>query len=160
MKHKCYGGTERAAAGFTLIELMVVIAIVAILAAIALPSYTDYITRSKLTEAQNGLQDFRVHMEQYYQDNRQYVTAGGACGFDPAATEAGAKYFGFICTSTGAGNTATYIAQASGNAGTPVSGFVFTIDNGNNKTTASVPVRWSVPVPNTCWVVRKGGGCS
>ena len=52
------------AEGFTLLELMIAVAIVAILAAIALPSYSDYIKRAKLVEAQNALADFRVKMEQ------------------------------------------------------------------------------------------------
>jgi len=67
--------------GFTLIELMVVVAIVAILAAVALPAYNDYVTRSKLTDAVTGLSDFRVRMEQFYQDNRRYDGGGlGGCG--------------------------------------------------------------------------------
>jgi len=53
--------------GFTIIELMIAVAIIAILAAIALPAYNDYIQRGKLTEAFTGLADFRVRMEQFYQ---------------------------------------------------------------------------------------------
>ena len=68
--------------GFTLVELMIVVAIIAILAAIAVPSYNDYVTRSKLQEAHTNLAAARVNMEQYYQDNRVYTTApgSGACG--------------------------------------------------------------------------------
>jgi prepilin-type N-terminal cleavage/methylation domain-containing protein len=68
--------------GFTLIELMITVAIIAILAAIAVPNYTDYITRSKFTEAHGMLGDLRVKMEQYYMDNRRYGTTvgGGVCG--------------------------------------------------------------------------------
>ncbi|GAA0705541.1 type IV pilin protein [Dokdonella soli] len=158
MKLKCHGGTERAAEGFTLIELLVVIAIVAILAAIALPSYSDYITRSKLTEAQNGLQDFRVHMEQFFQDSRNYG-AGAACGLDPAATEAGA-YFDFTCTRTAAAPPApeTYTATATGKASTPVAGFTFTINSANARATTNVPAGWTANA--SCWIVRKGGSCS
>src|SRR5450631_654421 len=61
--------------GFTLIEVMVVVAIIAILAAIALPNYTDYVTRGRIVEATAGLGDARNKMEQYYQDNRTYPTA-------------------------------------------------------------------------------------
>src|SRR5258708_25584757 len=62
--------------GFTLIELMVTVAIVAILAGIAIPSYTSYITRSKLLEATSNLLGMRTKLELYFQDNRTYA---GAC---------------------------------------------------------------------------------
>ena len=54
----------RCARGFTLIELMITVAVIAVLSAIALPSYTDYVTRSKLAEAYAHLADLRVKMEQ------------------------------------------------------------------------------------------------
>src|SRR2546425_8114960 len=62
--------------GFTLIELMVAVAIVAILAAVALPNYTDYVRRGKIQEATSALLAMRVKTEQYFQDNRQYPTGG------------------------------------------------------------------------------------
>ncbi len=65
--------------GFTLIELMIIVAIVSILAAVALPAYGDYVRRGQLPEAFAGMSDLRVKMEQYYQDNRNYGTNGGNC---------------------------------------------------------------------------------
>ena len=67
---------NRAGGGFTLIELMVVCAIVAILAAIAIPAYSDYIKRSHIIEATSRLSDLRVRLEQFFLDNRTYT---GAC---------------------------------------------------------------------------------
>jgi len=60
----------RQARGFTLIELLITVVVLGILAAIALPSYTSYITRSKLTEAGAQLSDLRVKLEQRFQDAR------------------------------------------------------------------------------------------
>ena len=62
------------ASGFTLIEVMITVAIVAILGSIALPAYFDYVRRGQLPEAFSNLADYRVKMEQYYQDNRNYGT--------------------------------------------------------------------------------------
>jgi len=153
---------RKLAAGFTLIELMVTVAIIAILAAIALPSYTDYVKRSKLTEGHNALAAYRVSMEQYYQDNRDYGTA--ACG---VAAPTDLKYFTLGCTPAAASSSAAagqaYVANVQGNAGTQVAGFTFNIDNNNNRTTTAAPAGWgtaSATAPINCWVMRKGGGCS
>jgi len=138
--------------GFTLIELMVVIVIIAILAAIALPAYSDYVKRSELTDAHNALSDFRVRMEQYYQDNRNYG-AGAGCG----APAPRLKYFTFNCASAAGGQT--YTATATASATEAVKGFTFTIANDNTRDTTAFPAGWGPP-PAKCWVVKKGGGCS
>src|SRR5437867_53900 len=63
-------------AGFTLIEVMIVVAIVGVLAAIALPNYSDYVKRGKITEATSALAEVRTRYEQWFLDNRTYA---GAC---------------------------------------------------------------------------------
>ena len=69
--------------GFTLIEVMIVVVIIGILAAIAIPQYSDYVIRSKIPEATSALAGARVKMEQFFQDNRTYA---GACpGTNPTA---------------------------------------------------------------------------
>ncbi len=90
--------------GFTLIEVMVVVAIVGILAAIALPSYADYVRRSKIIEATRGLSDFRTRMEQFFLDNRTYV---GGCAVAKPVVQANVKTFTFTCPT----ETATTIAD-------------------------------------------------
>ncbi|ENW97683.1 type IV pilin protein [Acinetobacter sp. NIPH 298] len=61
--------------GFTLIELMIVVAIVAILAAIAYPSYQDYVKRTKRADAQAEMMDIAHRLSQYKVVNRNYSSA-------------------------------------------------------------------------------------
>jgi len=52
--------------GFTLVELMIVVAIIAILASVGYPAYTNYVTQGKLLDATSGLSDGRIKMEQFF----------------------------------------------------------------------------------------------
>lgn len=137
--------------GFTLIEVLIVVAIIGVLASIALPSYNDYVTRGKIPDATSNLAVMRVRLEQFYQDNKTYVNAPD-CNNNTTAS----KYFTFGCTT--AGSATGYVLQATG-VGT-MAGFAYNIDQSNNRTTVSVPAGWNLPSPNTCWAVRKGGVCS
>lgn len=146
--------------GFTLIEMMVTVAVVAILGSVAFPAYTDYTRRSMITEATSTLADFRVRMEQFYQDNRAYAGAGlGGCGATaPAAADA--RYFTYTCalnTSAGMPAGQSYRATATGNAGTSVAGFVFTVNEQNARATTGMHSSWgSLPADaGTRWVTRK-----
>ena len=136
----------RAARGFTIIELMIAVAIVAILAAVALPAYNDYVTRGKIQEATSALSAMRVKIEQYYQDQRTYV---GACQPGTVAPlPTGLKYFAVSCTIPDASH---YTVTATG------AGFTFTIDEANTRATTAVPTGWTTNA--SCWVSRKGGIC-
>lgn len=147
--------------GFTLIEIMVTVAIIAILAAVALPSYRDYVTRGKLVEATAGLADARVKMEQYFQDNRTYPAG---CVIAPAAPGAAnvqvmaLKYFTLSCANLTA---TTYTVSADGI--NDMAGFTYTIDDQNAKTSTfsgtGSSKGWTAASPNNCWVMRKGGTC-
>ena len=134
--------------GFTLIELMVTVVIVAILAAIAVPSYTAYVVRGKIPDATSNLATKRVQMEQYFQDNRTYVGAP-ACNVDTTTSQ----YFTFSCPA--APTAVTYTLQALG-TGT-MAGFIYTLDQDNNKVTVAAPAGWTTSA--TCWVTKKDGTC-
>jgi prepilin-type N-terminal cleavage/methylation domain-containing protein len=135
--------------GFTLIELMIVVAIVGILAAVAVPMYTDYVIRSTLVEGHTGLSDFRVRMEQFYQDNRTYDGAGlDNCG---AARPTNVANFTYTCRSLGQ----TYSAVATGNAASRAAGFVFTINEQNVRATTATKAGWESAAMANCWVSRK-----
>lgn len=136
--------------GFTLIELMITVAIVAILTTIAYPSYTDYLRRGQVQEAPGNLSDYRTRMEQYYQDNRSY-DSGGSCGVAlPAAP--GAKYFTYTCATANSGQS--YTATATG-AGGLVVGLAYTIDQLNNQGTTCTGCAWNFSGVQPTWVVRK-----
>jgi type IV pilus assembly protein PilE len=126
--------------GFTLIELMIAVAVIGILLGVALPAYTEYATRGKLAEGTSALADGRVKMEQFFQDNRTYV--GGPA---PANT-ANFTYAPSNLSATSYTITATGIGS--------LSVFSYTINESNTKT-ANTP--WGNSA--TCWVVRKGGAC-
>jgi type IV pilus assembly protein PilE len=142
------------ARGFTLIEVMVVVAIVGILAAIALPSYADYVRRSKIIEATSELSDMRTRYEQYFLDNRTY--AGGCAVIQPVVAPL-AKSFTVDCT-TVAETATSYTGTATGKPAEGMSNFVYTIDQTNTKKTASTGP-WG-KTSNVCWVTRKDGTCT
>lgn len=106
---------RRTQAGFTLIELMIAVAVLAILSAIAIPAYGNYVLTSKLTEAFAVLGDYRLKMEQYQQDNRSYADPLNANTCGVALPVAAARYFDLACTVTAAGSQFT--ATASNKAG-------------------------------------------
>ena len=139
--------------GFTLIELMVVVAIAAILAAVALPMYRTYVMRGRIIDGTSKLSDFRVRMEQYFMDNRTYDAGGGKCGVaDPTPT--GDAAFDVKCT--GASATA-YTVKATGRAAAGMTGFEYQIVASGAKKTNSVPSGWTTA--SDCWVTRKDGSC-
>ena len=82
-------GIPRNAAGFTLIELMVVVAIIGILASIALPSYREYVIRSRRAAATACLQQNAQFMERYYTTNLSYTGAPAPndTGCDPGISD-------------------------------------------------------------------------
>ncbi|SMC21121.1 type IV pilus assembly protein PilE [Andreprevotia lacus DSM 23236] len=138
-----------AQAGFTLIELMVAISVVAILAAIAFPAYSEYVRRGKLVEAPTELAASRLRIEQYYQDNRQFNSGSGTtCGVSMTSTS---QNFSYTCT---AGST-SYTITATGVTGKQTAGFTYTLDQDNNKKTTLFKGTTS---SKTCWML-KGNEC-
>jgi type IV pilus assembly protein PilE len=140
----------RANKGFTLIEVMIVLAIIAILAAVAIPSYSGYVKRGRITEAMSGLSGMGVRLEQYFQDNRTYV---GACVDGTVAPLPSAGHFAFACSNLGA---ATYTVTATGQDS--MAGFAYTLSQGGARATTAVPSGWTASA--NCWVVKEDGSCS
>lgn len=144
-----------ASSGFTLIEVMVVIAIIGILAAVALPIYRDHILRGQLVDATNLLSAGRANMERYYQDNRTYA-AVGTTATPPCASSPTLGKFTLTCTGSGAPTATSYLLTATGSG--PVAGFSFTVDPTGVQATPAVGVAgWNTST--TCWITKKGQTC-
>ena len=137
--------------GFTLLEVMIAMAIVAILAAIAIPSYAEYLRRSRVTEAFATLSGMRIKMEQYFQDNRTYVGACVATTIAPAPADS--VNFTYACPVLALG---AYTVTATGQ--NSMAGFQYSIDQSNVRSTVmTAPSTW--PSNAGCWVLKKDGSC-
>jgi type IV pilus assembly protein PilE len=133
--------------GFTLIELMVVLAIVGILASVAYPSYTAYVTRGKITQATAGLNEYRIRMTQYFADNKVFDNSlGGTPPVQPVTDN-----FVFANVAPAA---LTYTLLATGQGS--MAGFVYSIDQSNTKLTVSTP-HWGSGF--ACWIYKEGQTC-
>lgn len=164
MHKRHQGGARRGTAGgFTLIELMMAVAIVAILGAVAYPSYRDYIVRGQLTDATTALSTFRADMERHFQDNRSFKTVGSFVTPCQVTTVAQRTVGNFVISCAGDAATAegyvldnAYRLLATGSG--PAAGFKFTVTHQDVRATTAAPSGW-----NTCttaWLTRKGQPCS
>ena len=143
-------------AGFTLIEVMVVVAIVGILATVGYPAYTDYLRRGKIAEAVSTLADARAKLEQYFLDNRTSVGADAAnMPCNTTVLNAGKKSFTYACTNLGVG---AYDLNATGQTADGMGSFTYTINQANVRTSTVTGLSgWTGNA--TCWVTKKGGVC-
>ena len=138
--------------GFTLIEVMVTVAIIAILAAVALPSYSNYVVRGKIQEATTNLLDMRVKMEQFFLDNRTYQPVAVTAPNCPVPRPT-LKYCNITCDVL---TPTTYTVNAAGI--NDLAGLSLTVNEANVRRTASVPSGWGSPASN-CWISKKSGEC-
>jgi type IV pilus assembly protein PilE len=140
----------RATAGFTLIEVMITMAIVAMLTAIAYPSYRNYVIRGQVTSATDGLSAVQANMERYFQDNRTYLAVNGYT--PPCQTAATYGLFQVSCSTLTA---TTFQLQAVGSKNT--AGFTYYVDQQNNQSTviaAGAPAGWTSCA--TGWEIKPG----
>lgn len=141
--------------GFTLIEVMIVVAIVAILSAVALPAYQNYVIRGKIPDATSVLAANQTRLEQWFQDQRSYLS-GTVCGGNVAASNTTASTnFDFTCAATATTFTLTATGKSS------MSGFSYTVDQAGTRTTtiaSPAPSSWRA-TNSSCWITKQGGTC-
>ena len=97
--------------GFSLIEMMIVIAVLAIIVAVAVPSYNDYIIRSKRSEAKAMLSLVTSQQEQFFLNNKSYTTSNTAINVN-ASSENDLYDLSMICTTTAGGRCLAYEVKA------------------------------------------------
>ena len=128
--------------GFTLIELMVTVAVAGVLASVALPSYNGYIQRSRVPAAMEGLSAYYTRMEQRYQDVGNYGTVGTTCGVGVPTVS------NFTVSCATAGSAQNYTATATGSG--PMAGYTFTITHAGARATPAHPKGSNL----TCWTMK------
>lgn len=142
--------------GFTLIEMVIVMAIAAIIGALAVPAYSDHVLRSRATAAASVLKDLRLRMEQRYADDRSYAPASDTARCSVANFLDPDSGFSFVCVPGAGGQSYTW--TATGAAAT--AGFTYSIDEAGLERTVALPARWKsagLTLPVTRFITRRGG---
>ncbi|MFC5706756.1 type IVa pilus pseudopilin TppA [Aeromonas eucrenophila] len=128
--------------GFSLIELMIVVVIVAILGAIAYPSYQRYLLTSHRVEAKKMLLDAANRQETYYMDFNRYTSSAVALN---VATHSDSNYYNLVISA--GTNTFTLSATASGAQGFDRDCVTFSVDQNGARTAT----RFGNTANNACW---------
>ena len=145
-------------AGFSLIEIMVTVSLVAVLARFAIPTYQSYVLRGKVSQAFSQLSAWSIGMQQVYQDNRSYSGGGATTCLSSGAGAAPTLNTGDFAYSCSNMSASTFTLSATGKSGTSVYNYVYTLDNTGARTT-STPSGAAFPSSASCWVASSNGGC-
>jgi type IV pilus assembly protein PilE len=134
--------------GFTLIELMITVAVISLLAAVAVPSYSAYVMRSRVPVALEGLSNYATRLEQGFQDMGTYANTAATACLVAVPTVA---HFTVTCALSGSGTGFTATATGSG----AMAGYAYTIDHQGTRRTTAHPR--GLPA-TSCWTT-KGAVC-
>lgn len=136
--------------GMTLLELMIVVAVVGILAAIAIPSYTDHIIRGKIAQGTEALSEAKVRMEQYFNTKRTYEAEMGNATCPDIFTGLFADT-AFSVALTDCSQT-TFTITATGLSAKGMDGYSYAINQAGEKSSKTP----SVGASQSCWLMAKG----
>lgn len=136
--------------GFTLTEVMVTLGMVAIISAVALPSYSGYVARSKVPPGLEALASTATRLEQYYQDTGSYGTAS-TCANGMVMPKPSDYYGTVSCSTTSSGQGFDLTITGTG----ALVGYKYSINHRGERKTLEHPK--GVPTGN-CWSVR-GATC-
>jgi type IV pilus assembly protein PilE len=136
--------------GFTLVELMLVVLIIGILGAVAMPAYGSYVMRTRLADAHSTLASAQPRLEQFWTNNRSY---DGFDAEDAGLMPSSSEYFDYTLEDA---TDSTYTLMATGKG--VALGFVYTINQSGLRVTVDAPDGWTTN--DSCWVDRKEGLCT
>lgn len=124
--------------GFTLIELMIVIAIVGILAAIAIPNYTEYVRKSRRSDAKSSILEVTQRLERFYTEKARYTTSFTDIGYPAAVLDSSQGYYRLSISAGASGIASSYTvtatAQGAQLADTACGNFSYGSDNTKSAT--------------------------
>jgi type IV pilus assembly protein PilE len=162
--------TRTRAAGFTLIELMIVVLVASILVAIAVPGYQSQIRHSRRTDAKTALLDMAVRQEKYLTLSNTYTTTASNLGYSALGVAIGNGYYDmYVCVGTATTSTSTttpclantgttgtsFVVSAIPVAGTSQAGdsscLYFAVDNTGTQYSANSTAGTGTNTTSTCW---------
>jgi type IV pilus assembly protein PilE len=143
-------------AGFTMVELMVVVVITAILASIAVPAYNNSIRKSRRTEAKTAIMDLAAREERYFATQNQYTTSPASLAYGSGAWPISIGTYYSISSVTSSPATATtpggYVLQVTPSAASPqlqdTSCQLFQVDQTGKQSSLD---NTSTDSSTTCW---------
>ena len=133
--------TQQSVRGFTLIELMIVVAVMGILAAIAYPSYQGQIRKSNRAAAQALLMDAANKQQLYLSSRREYADTLAKLSVTPSSEVS--RFYDITVVPANAASPPTFVLTATPKAGTPQeTDGVLTLDSAGTKARAGDPTKW------------------
>lgn len=139
------------ASGFTLIELMVVVAIVGILAAVAVPMFGEQVAKSRRAEAIATLSDLQLRQERWRANHATYGTLDEVAGTTAAAFNGAQQNYDFAVSGNDGTDVLITATPKNAQAGDRCGNFLLRIDNNNNNAPAGMVDKTTSTGAERCW---------